>query len=137
MLIRLNLELKNILQNFGIALGLVGVGLIIFVGFVLAGYLPALRNASDYLLLAPLGGYFIYLAVALYRRFSPSLVHQLLSVFTVFAGLAIVFFVMESGIGGRLLRAVVAIFCFFIIAAIHKLLLGWIGRVVFGKEIIE
>ena len=81
--------------------------------------------------------YFIYLAVALYWSISPSLVHQLLSVFTVFAVGAIVYCIMEFGFGGRLLRAAIAIICFFVAAAIHKLLLGWIGRVAFGKEIVE
>jgi hypothetical protein len=130
-------RLKVILQRLGIALGLVGVGLIIFVGFVLAGYLPAIRNTTDYFLLAPIGGYFIFLAVALYRCFSPNMVHQLLSVFTVFAAVAIAYCIMECGFGGRLFRATVAIFCFCVVTAIHKLLLGWIGRVAFGKEIIE
>jgi predicted anti-sigma-YlaC factor YlaD len=130
-------RLKKILQNFGFALGLVGIGLIIFVVFVSVGYVPVLQNKSDYLILAPMGAYFIFLAVALYLCFSPSLVHQLVSVFTVFAGLAIVFCIMEHGFGGRLLRAAVAIFCFLAVAAIHKMILGWIGRVLFSKEIIE
>ncbi len=130
-------NLKTILQRFGITLGVVGFALIILVVLMLAGYVPNLQDISHYVWLVLLGGYFIYLAIALHRRFSPSVVHQLLSVVTVCVAAIMVILIMQSGIGGRILRAAVAILCFFVVAVIYKLLLRWIGRVAFAKEIVE
>jgi hypothetical protein len=130
-------HLKTILQRLGVFLGVTGVALFILVGFILAGTFPAIRSPSNYLFLAPLGGYFIYLAVALRRHFSPGLVHQLLSVCVVLVAIPVVFLVMESGVGGRMLRAAMALLAFFVVAIVYKSLLRWIGRVAFGKEIVE
>jgi len=130
-------RLKTILQRLGVVLGVIGVALFILVGFILAGTFPAVQSPSSYLFLAPLGGYFIYLAVALRRHFSPGLVHQLLSVCVVLVAIPVVFLIMESGGGGRILRAAMAILSFFLIVIVYKSLLRWIGRVAFGKEIVE
>lgn len=125
------------MQRLGIVLCVVGVAFVVFVGLILTGYLPNLKYAAQCLWLAPVGGYFIYLGVALYRRISPGLVHQMVSVFTVCIAAIMVILVMQSGVGGRGLRAVTGIACFFLIAAIHKSILRRIGRVAFGREIVE
>ena len=130
-------HLKTILQRLGVFLGITGVALFILVGFILAGTFPAIQSPSNYFFLAPLGGYFIYLAVALRRHFSPGLVHQLLSVCVVLVAIPVVLLIMESGVGGRMLRAAIALLSFFVVAAVYKSLLRWIGRVAFGKEIVE
>lgn len=130
-------HLKTILQRLGVFLGVTGVALFLLVGFILAGTFPAIQSPSNYLFLAPLGGYFIYLSVALRRHFSPNLVHQLLSVCVVLVAIPVVFLIMESGVGGRMLRAAIALLAFFMLAIVYKSLLRWIGRVVFGKEIVE
>jgi hypothetical protein len=128
-------RIKTILQRLGLILGVIEVALSVLVGFILAGAFQAVRSPSTYLFLAPLGGYFIYLAVSLHRHFSPGLVHQLLSVCMVLLAIPVVFLIMESGGGGLLFRASMAILAFILIAVVYKSLLRWIGRVAFGKEI--
>lgn len=130
-------DLKTILQRLGVVLGVTGVALFLFVGFILAGTFPAIQNPSNYLFVAPTGIYFIYLAFALRRRFSPGVVHQLISVCVVLVAIPVVFLIMEFGVGGRILRATVALLAFFVAAIAYKSLLRWIGRVAFGKEIVE
>jgi len=129
-------HLKTILQGLGVFLGAIGLVLLILVGFILAGSVPSVQSPSSGLFLAPLGGYFIYLAVALRRRFSPGFVHQLLSVCVVLVAIPVVFIIMESHIGGRVLRAAMAILSFFVVAIVYKSLLRWVGRVAFSKEIV-
>jgi len=44
---------------------------------------------------------------------------------------------MQSGFSTTLIRAIITIFTFLFIGVIYKILLGYCGRILFGKEIIE
>lgn len=129
-------SLKATLRAVSIAGAMLGAFLLIYVGRVIAGVSEA-PFSSIHPFIAFYGGYLIYQSVVFQRKFSSQFVHEFLGAIMCPIGLVACVGIMSSEFSTTLIRAVVAISSFLSIGVIYKALLGYSGRVLFGKEIIE
>ena len=128
--------IKAVLRWISIVWALLGVLLLVYVGLVIAGVRTDSFSAI-HPFVAFYGGYLIYLAISFQRRFSSRFVHEFISAIVCPIIIIVCVEIMNSGFSTTLIRAIIAIFTFLFIGVIYKILLGYLGRKLFGKEIIE
>jgi len=129
-------SLKTAFRLASIASALFGVCLLIYVGRVIAGV-----SDDDFSTIHPFisfyGGYLIYQAIVFQWRFSSRFVHEFLSAIMCPFGFVVCAGIMNSGFSTTMIRAIVTVCAFLFIGVVYKILLGYSGRILFGKEIIE
>lgn len=129
-------SLKFTLRVVSIACAALGVLLLIYVGMVIAGFSQD-RFEAIHPFIAFYSGYLLYQAFVFRRRFSSRFVHEFISAIMCPVGFILCAGIMNGGFGTPLARAGVAICAFLFLGVIYKVFLGYAGRVLFGKEIIE
>ncbi|HEY1719388.1 MAG TPA: hypothetical protein VGH42_14005 [Verrucomicrobiae bacterium] len=128
--------IKTVLRWISIVWALLGVLLLVYVGLVVAGARTESFSAIDPFVTF-YGGYLIFLAIFFKRRFSSRFVHEFISAIMCPIIIVVCVGIMNSGFSTTLIRAIITIFTFLFIGVIYKILLGYLGRKLFGKEIIE
>lgn len=128
--------LKTVLKAASIAGALFGVFLLVYVGRVIWGASDDQFSAA-HPFIAFYGGHLIYQAVVFQRRYSPRFVHGFLSTIMCPIGFVSCVGIMSSGFSTTVIRGTVTLLVFLLIGVIYKFLLGYFGRTLFGKEIIE
>jgi hypothetical protein len=129
-------SLKTAFRLASIASALFGVCLLIYVGRVIAGVSDDPFSAIHPFIVF-YGGYLIFQAIFFQRRFSSRFVHEFLSAIMCPFGFVVCVGIMNSGFSTTVIRAMITMFTFLFIGVVYKILLGYSGRILFGKEIIE
>jgi hypothetical protein len=129
-------SLKLILRFASAAFAIFGAFLLIYVGRVIWGVSDD-KFSGIHPFIAFYGGYLIYLAIVFRRRFSSRFVHEFLSAIMCPIGFVACAGIVNGGFGTALVRAIIAIFAFIFIGVIYKVLLSYLGKTLFGKEIVE
>jgi hypothetical protein len=129
-------SLKAVLRAASIACALFGVFLLIYVGRVIAGVSDD-RFEAIHPLIAVYGGYLIYQAFVFRRRYSSGFIHGFVAAIMCPAGFLIMAAIAHSDVMPALLRAGFALLAFLILGVIYKLILRYLGKRLFGKEIVE